>query len=869
MPKFGIGLLAALTVLAMTMGQTAIASGNGSAPSSGDEATELDTAIQWYLGQRAAPNDVTNGDAYASALATALPTSAGSWTEQTTGNYFTDSPTYAPVGQNCGASCFQNSGSGERYVGGRMTALAVAANGDVFAGGADGGIWKSTNQGSSWRPVGDQLGTLSIGSLLIQNNRRGYTVFAGTGESNTNGDSYAGIGVLESTDGGSTWTLLPSSAVDVQGNATVGLNGSNSFRLLQSGSYLYDASSHGLYRINPAADAHWTRVLSFDGQHPNGTTLAPNLRVWDMITDVVALPGAGHLLAVAGWRAGEPTNGLYESTDGGNTFNAIGNPQGWVPASQQGRVTLATSAAGDRLYAIVQNANAFVRPNASGSILAGIYESSSGRASGPWNQIASPDKLASSDSAEARAAMRGYKPGVQAWYNQFLAVDPNNPDHVYAGLEEVYETLNAGSSWESVGPYWNLTLPCFSYQPFEGTCNHHETHPDQHAVSVDAARGLVYVGNDGGVWSRSMSDHSQGNWNDLNGNLNTLQYYGAAGTNDGNFYGGMQDNGSSRTFPATTSVVGDTGTPVTARSVQVFGGDGGYTIVDPNNVNNVITEYVGLTSARSNDGGRTWVGNAPADPDPRFIAPIVLDHTVPVDSAGNAHVVAGGAFVWDSTKGFNTNTADWKNIYDLTQGGAFPSRTTTAIGTATSGGVTTTWVAWCGPCNPSFSSGGGFHSGVVELSNSGGSYHLVNSVVTGGTSGLPNRYITGVFADPGHPQNAYASFSGYSRHWIVGPDDPGVGHVFQLSSGSAGIAASDLSGNLIDAPADDVIVAGNDLIVGTDFGVYVSKLGSGTWSRLGSNLPNVVIGQLGVYHGAVLAATHGRGLWTFPVSSLP
>ena len=53
--------------------------------------------------------------------------------------------------------------------------------------------------------------------------------------------------------------------------------------------------------------------------------------------DRITLPGSGHLLAVAGWRGGEPTNGLYESRDAGNSFTYIANPNGWVPAKSQGR----------------------------------------------------------------------------------------------------------------------------------------------------------------------------------------------------------------------------------------------------------------------------------------------------------------------------------------------------------------------------------------------------------------------------------------------------------------------------------------------------------------------------------------------------
>ena len=177
-------------------------------------------------------------------------------------------------------------------------------------------------------------------------------------------------------------------------------------------------------------------------------------------------------------------------------------------------------------------------------------------------------------------------------------------------------------------------------------------------------------------------------------------------------------------------------------------------------------------------------------------------------------------------------------------------------------------MAWCGPCNPN-GAGTGFTSGIVVLSNSGGSYNVVNSFLTGGSSALPQRYITGVFVDPANPTNAYVSISGYSRHWIVGPNDPGVGHVFQITGSGTTWTITDRSGNLIDAPTGDVVVVNGDLVVGTDFGVYVSADNGTSWSRLGANLPNVVVDQLYPTAGTILAATHGRGLWTFPDSSLP
>jgi hypothetical protein len=298
------------------------------------------------------------------------------------------------------------------------------------------------------------------------------------------------------------------------------------------------------------------------------------------------------------------------------------------------------------------------------TLLQGVYMSKNGNPNGPWTKIADSSKLAQSGSAQKISRIgKGYGPGIQAWYNQFLTVDPSNKNHVYLGLEEVYETLDAGSSWNTIAPYWNFGFRCFSYTPFEGSCDHNQAHSDQHAAVI--AGGKLYIGNDGGVYSRSLANHAVGHWTNLNAHLDALQYYCAQGSGDGTIYGGMQDNGSNKVFTTPTSVPDDQGNPVKVSSVQVFGGDGGYTLVDPANSNDVITEYTGLTALKSTDGGANWQNITPSDPDPRFIAPINMDRTNP------NHLVAGGAYVWNSeagvagtTVGTGTST-DWQNIFDV------------------------------------------------------------------------------------------------------------------------------------------------------------------------------------------------------------
>jgi hypothetical protein len=856
-----LGLLAAAAAIAIStsLGQS-IAASNAPNKDAGEESQAAAEATAWFTEQRTAPNTAVNNNAFAAirAQALALPTTGGAWTERTSptgpGVDFSDPPQYIDPTSN-----FSNSGAGDRWVAGRTTSLAAAPDGSLFVGAADGGVWKSTDGGSHWTPMTDSQGTLSIGALLVvHGSGTQYTLYAGTGEANTSSDSYAGIGVIKSTNGGGSWSKV--------GGAE--LNGALIFRMAQNGNNILAATSHGLYSFNTASGTSWTAVLQPAGPPPPTGNF--NLVVGNMITDVVVRPGTGgsQVLAVAGWRGGAPTNGLYLSTNGGSTFTYVANPQGWVPAKAEGRTTLAYSAAGDRAYAIVQSPYLFNVGTNGKTLLQGVYESADGNPRGPWTKIATSEKLQSSGSAQAINLIgKGYGPGIQAWYNQFLAVDPANKDHLYLGLEEVYETQNAGTGWNTIAPYWNFYFSCFSYSPFEGTCNHDGAHPDQHAALI--VNGKLYIGNDGGVYSRSLTNHNVGDWTNNNQHLDVLQYFGAAGSGDGIVYGGLQDNGSNKVFNPTGVILDDRGNSITVSSVQVFGGDGGYTIVDPANSDNVITEYVGLTALKSTDGGKNWHFIVPADPDPRFIAPIAMDRT------NSNHLVAGGAIVWNSGAGIAGTTSgtgastDWQNIFDTrTATGATAAAQVTALDAITIGGTQYVAAAWCGPCNGTFTpAAAGFRSGIVMLKNSGAGWTVIpgSNVCTGSscTSGIPKRYISGVRIDTADPTHAYLSLSGFSRKWMIGPDDPGVGHVYE--SKSSGATWTDVSVGLPDVPMDDVVYENGHIVVATDFGVYTSADNGSTWFRYGTGLPNVVVNQLTQDpNGNLVAATHGRGIWTIP-----
>jgi hypothetical protein len=773
-------------------------------------------AADQYAEARTSPADTVDAGAFSAAYAAAqaLPVVGGSWNEITTAPYQNDDHAYRdPV--------WSNSGAGWGLVTGRATSLAADGTGTIYVGMADGGVWKTTNGGTSWVPLLDDAPTLSIGALAV--NPDDHAIWAGTGEANTSSDSYSGIGVLRSTDGGATWFRVGGEELQ---NHLIG-------RLVFDGQgNVYAATSMGLYRhsADTAAGA-WTLLLKpCIGQHD--TTF---------ISDVVVRPGTDGqtVVAVVGWRGGSACNGFYGSTDGGATFTHIALT-GSINESQIGRTTLAYSSEGGKLYALVQSSALFNHGSAhqGGTLLMGVFVSPNGNPAGPWTKIAESGTLAASGSALKGA--RGYYPGVQAWYNQFLTVDPADANHVYLGLEEVFETTNGGRSWTAIGPYWNFGLKCAA----GGIDNcPTTTHPDQHAVQVVGDR--VYFGNDGGVWSRPLRNAT--GWTNHNETLRSLQYYfSAVGKTAGGgdaYWGGLQDNGESLLLPGAATMV------------SPFGGDGGDTLVDPNDADRAVVEYVGLDMALTTNGGRSdgttpsWTEISPScsaftytpspcDPLPRFIAPFESD---PLNLD---HWVAGGEFVWDNGgKGWDTrcssSACDWTIVHDT---GAGHSITAIAVN------GDTTYAGWCGPCNSP-----GFASAIDT--NYGGTWHTVSA------PNLPNRFLSAITVDPANAAHVFAVYNGFSRRWVT---DGGIGHVFESTDGGA--TWTDVSGNLPDAPSDDLLLVNGHLVLATDLGVFIAGAGGGAataWSRFGSGLPNASTNDLALSPDGsyLVAGTHGRGLW--------
>lgn len=864
----------------------------GSAAGGGGEAAEQRTQQAQWAQARTAPG-IVNPGAYSAAFGqmTGLDAVGGTWTDITATPYDADDPLYRDY--------YSNSSGGSGNVTGRITGIAADADGYVYAAGANGGVWRSTQGGGNWTPIADQLPSLSGGDLQLAADG---SLWYATGEANTGGTSYVGAGVfrLASPRTGTFDVTMRVGGDELESTTINALRFDGAGRVWAAtlrGVWWHSATTFDgpwtlAYAPNPgylpSALSSYSTTQSGFGSVTTGDARYPNAGYKNIVNDLAIDPkNVNHVIAAIGWRGGDTYNGFYETKNRGTSWVKV-NPGGAINPKEIGNASFAWSGDQTKLYVMNESISLYNKLTGTvNSLLDGIYVSGNGSLAGPWTKIADSTKLANSGSALKQAlGGKGYGPGVQSWYNQFLIVDPSNRNHVIAGLEEVYETKDGGSSWMTVGPYWNFYFSCWrpdAVYPPNGTPNGcpQTTHPDQHSAAVGTSNGTRYlfVGNDGGIYRRPLNGTVNRNknatdWESLNdGTIDALQYYSVAvGLADASadtnapggsgvvVSGGLQDNGGS---------LGRAG-GMTKMSSN-FGGDGGDTLVDPNHGCNIVQEYVYLSMrvtqncARNSDPyaffytqyATTW-DIRPPEVNARFIAPFTAD-------ANNSdRWLAGGHSLWFNNVGYSIrNGSQWSKVYTLPEAYAGDPRTvTTAIGYHDDVAV----AAWCGPTCNNF----GFARGAAVGTFDGTNWSWVDVTAALDASNVPNRYIGGatVAADG----TIYLAVGGFSRRFTEGPG-AGIGHVFKSTDGGSTWTSVDGSGATAfpDIPANSVTISpSGGLIVGTDLGVFYLASTSSDWKRLGgTTLPvtttmKVVVGP----DGYAYAATHGRGIWRLDVSGL-
>ena len=370
----------------------------------GDESAEAQTKDEQYAEARTAPGVVLPG-AYSAAFASlsGLPVAGSSWTEVTNRPYDADDARYRDPFAS-------NSGGGAGLVSGRITGLA-AGGGYLFIGGANGGVFRSGNNGQTWTPMTDRLPPSRPAN-------RGWRPTARSGSRPARPTPvrrrYLGTGVYR--------LAIPPCGVVHGGDRVGGAELESTFvgklRFDGIGS-VYAATSRGLWKhsavdeVRQRGSACSTRagprldgVPRPDLQSPTTTSAT---------TSQFSRKRRPAVLVNCAWRDGARVQRFLLFDHAGQTFALI-NPKGALNPQDVGRTSFAYASDGSRLYALVESMTKYTNSNQ--TALGGIYVSPSGNPTGPWNKIATSGKLGTSGSALKLTHV--LRPGIQAWYNQFL-----------------------------------------------------------------------------------------------------------------------------------------------------------------------------------------------------------------------------------------------------------------------------------------------------------------------------------------------------------------------------------------------------------------------------------------------------------------
>ena len=372
-------------------------------------------------------------------------------------------------------------------VSGRVRAIAVHPSdpNTVYLGPAAGGIWKTTDGGTTWQDIGFNLASLTFGSIAIDPSNPD-VVYAGAGESIRyfNAVTYSGKGLYKSTDAGATWTQITSGFGSQTHFAAVKVSPTNTnmiFAALASGYWhLGNPGNEGLWRSTDAGIT-WTRTLNVQ----DGFDVLPHPSI------------SGRVYGATG--GGVSSGGFYISTNNGSSWT---KSSAGLPAGEQiGRIQIALSPSQpSTIYSLVYTESDTMK----------LYKSTN-------------------DGANWFSTGSNFYSG-QGWYDLVIGVNPMNVNEAYIGDAELRRSTNGGTSFSYVGgSYWSQSMHVdFHYMTF--------------APSNSAYR---YVGCDGGIY-RSTNNGSS--WVNLN-SLPTLQYYRISShpTNQNFLIGGAQDNGLYRT----------------------------------------------------------------------------------------------------------------------------------------------------------------------------------------------------------------------------------------------------------------------------------------------------------------------------------
>ncbi|MCO6451181.1 MAG: hypothetical protein J5I90_10390 [Caldilineales bacterium] len=475
----------------------------------------------WFWDQRSYPLDTIPVDADLKAIEQANGMVAAQSADQSWQSLGPNSIDNGLIGLH---SCDQyDCGAWRTNVSGRTKVIVFNPSNPntIYIATAVGGIWKSTDGGASYTPITNDQPSHAFHSFAIDPTNPNI-LYAGTGEL----QGYYGVGLLKSTNGGQSWTLLGESLFKglVISGIAIHPTSPNTIYVATSVQTQQDGPSfprRGVFRSTNGGQ-NWTELAGCDQCYG--------------ISDLIMEDSNPQVIYI-----GVNGQGILKSTDGGSSWAALTNG---LPDRGFDRVELANGR-GAQAGVIYAGFDARVSQNGQVVPWGLIYKSTDHGQS--WQLLPNAPNYCSS----------------QCGYDNIIAVSPTDANTVYIGGSlisgdpwkgVVHKTTNGGQSWQDVTP---------------GTAQNRMVHPDMHAIAFKPGNPQeVWVGNDGGVFRTTNGGQT---WEHRNTGLSTLQFIniGIHPTNPNIAFGGLQDNAKAK-YDGTKWVGLDTG-------------DGGYSEIDPFN----------------------------------------------------------------------------------------------------------------------------------------------------------------------------------------------------------------------------------------------------------------------------------------------
>ena len=428
---------------------------------------------------------------------------------------------------------------GSAAMSGRIAAVdAIDQDGRItmFVGSASGGVWKSINGGTTFKPVFDRESVQSIGAVAIAHSNP-KIVWVGTGESWTRNSVSIGDGIYKSTDGGENWTNMGLKDSEHIAKILVDPKDSNQVLACATGHLWNDNDERGVYRTTDGGKT-WNKVLA----GANGSTGCAML--------AMSSQGQGTVFAAMwdfrreGWtfRSGGPGSGVYKSTDGGEHWTELNNSNSkGLPEKPYGRIALAVAPSKPQVvYAMIESKKS------------ALFRSDDGGQN--WNRLDDSQFVI-------------WRP----FYFANLIVDPKNENKIFKPDGPLLLSVNGGRSFSSVA----------------------NVHGDNHDLWIDPAdTNIVFTGDDGGLW---RSEDGGTRWKHQM-NLPVSQFYHVSldSANPYHVYGGLQDNSSwvgDSSYPGGVS---------NSRWENMYGGDGFWMFEDTADPDYIYSESQGGEIGRVN-----------------------------------------------------------------------------------------------------------------------------------------------------------------------------------------------------------------------------------------------------------------------------